>query len=65
MPLVMGNGFRVHPLLILLSVVGGMIFFGPIGLFLGPLVVALLSALVEIYKLIVIEDKKGAVARLR
>jgi predicted PurR-regulated permease PerM len=60
MPMIMGQGSTVHPLLVLLSVVGGMIFFGPIGLFLGPLVVALLSALVEIYKIIVIEDSKEA-----
>lgn len=65
MPMLMRNGFQVHPLLVLLAVVGGMIFFGPIGLFLGPLIVSLLAALVEIYKLIVVEDKKGAIARLR
>lgn len=57
MPFVMGKGFTVHPLFVLLSVVGGIIFFGPIGLFLGPLVVALLSALLEIYKLVIIDDE--------
>lgn len=63
MPHVMGKGFTVHPLFILLSIVGGIIFFGPIGLFLGPLVVALLSALLEIYRLAIIpdEDKKNTV----
>lgn len=65
MPLVVGKGFTVHPLLVLLSVVGGIIFFGPIGLFIGPLVIALLSALIEIYKLIVIEDSKEAGGYLR
>ncbi len=57
MPFVMGKGFTVHPLFVLLSVVGGIIFFGPIGLFLGPLVVALLSALIEIYKLVILDDE--------
>jgi predicted PurR-regulated permease PerM len=57
MPVVVGKGFTVHPLLVLLSVLGGLAFFGPIGLFLGPLVIALLSALVEIYKLIILDDK--------
>ncbi len=61
MPLAMGKNFLVHPLFILLSLLGGLIFFGPIGLLLGPLVIALLSALLEIYKLIVVEDPaKGA-----
>ncbi|HEY9480626.1 MAG TPA: AI-2E family transporter [Candidatus Paceibacterota bacterium] len=57
MPIVVGKGFTVHPLLVLLSVLGGIAFFGPVGLFLGPLVVALLSALIEIYKLIVLDDQ--------
>ncbi|HVT75014.1 MAG TPA: AI-2E family transporter [Candidatus Paceibacterota bacterium] len=57
MPLVVGRGFTVHPLLVLLSVVGGIIFFGPVGLFLGPLVIALLSALIEIYKLVILDDE--------
>lgn len=55
-PIIVGKGFKVHPLLVLLSVLGGLSFFGPVGLFLGPLVVALLSALVEIYRLIILDD---------
>ncbi len=66
MPVVMGKGFTVHPLFILLSILGGLVFFGPVGLLLGPLVIALLSALLEIYKLIVIEDhSRGASPHLR
>jgi predicted PurR-regulated permease PerM len=57
MPIVVGKGFTVHPLLVLLSVLGGLVFFGPVGLFIGPLVIALLSALIEIYKLIILDDK--------
>jgi predicted PurR-regulated permease PerM len=57
MPIVVGQGFTVHPLLVLLSVLGGLVFFGPVGLFLGPLVIALLSALIEIYKLLILDDK--------
>jgi predicted PurR-regulated permease PerM len=58
MPIVVGKGFTVHPLLVLLSVLGGLAFFGPVGLFLGPLVIALFSALLEIYKLIILDDTK-------
>ena len=48
-PNVIGHGRNIHPLLLLLSVLGGLSFFGPIGLFLGPLVLSLSLALFEIY----------------
>jgi predicted PurR-regulated permease PerM len=48
-PYLMGSTSQIHPLLILLSVVGGLLFFGPAGLFLGPLVVSLLLGLLSIY----------------
>jgi len=57
MPIVVGKGFTVHPMFVMLSVIGGIMFFGPIGLFLGPLVIALFSALLEIYKLIILDDQ--------
>lgn len=49
-PLLVNRGVHIHPFLILLSVMGGLIFFGPIGFIAGPLIVALLFALLEIYK---------------
>ena len=49
-PMLVNRGVRVHPFLILLSVIGGLAYFGPIGFIAGPLVVALLVALLEIYK---------------
>lgn len=49
-PKLVGGGVHVHQFLILLSVIGGLSFFGPIGFILGPLVVSLLFALLEIYK---------------
>lgn len=64
MPIVVGRGFRVHPLFVMLSVIGGIMFFGPIGLFLGPLIIALFSALLEIYKLIVLDDQDKEVTEL-
>lgn len=48
-PKLMGNGMRLHPLLVLLSVLGGIAFFGPIGIFLGPLTLSLLFAFIKIY----------------
>lgn len=48
-PKLIGRGTKLHPLLILLAVLGGLALFGPIGLFLGPLTVSLLFALLSIY----------------
>ena len=42
-PRVIGHGKHIHPFLLLLSVLGGISFFGPIGLFLGPLVLELFA----------------------
>ena len=64
MPIVVGKGFTVHPLFIMLSVIGGIMFFGPVGLLLGPLVIALLSALLEIYKLIILDDQDKKVTSI-
>lgn len=49
-PIFMSRGVKVHPFLILLAVLGGLILFGPIGFVLGPIVLAFLFALLEIYK---------------
>ncbi len=48
-PKLIGKNLQLHPVLILLSVLGGMVLFGPIGIFLGPLVMSLLFALLSIY----------------
>ncbi|MDB5244221.1 MAG: hypothetical protein JWN18_91 [Parcubacteria group bacterium] len=48
-PKLVGKGMNLHPLLVLLSVLGGLILFGPAGIFLGPLSVSLLFALLSIY----------------
>lgn len=48
-PKLVGRGMQLHPLIILLSALGGIGFFGPIGFLLGPLVLSLLFALLEIY----------------
>lgn len=48
-PQLMHRGVNMHPYLILLSVFGGIGFFGPIGFLIGPLVMALLFSLLKIY----------------
>ncbi|MDO8575377.1 MAG: AI-2E family transporter [bacterium] len=49
-PKLMGSGTGVHPFLILLSVVGGLTVFGPVGFIAGPLVVSLLYAVMDIHR---------------
>ena len=48
-PKLVGRGMRLHPLLVLLSILGGIGFFGPLGFLLGPLALSLLFALFEVY----------------
>lgn len=48
-PKLIGRGIRLHPLFILLAVLGGIALFGPIGIFLGPLTLSLLFAFITIY----------------
>jgi predicted PurR-regulated permease PerM len=57
-PKLVGSGTRLHPFLILLSILGGIAFFGPLGFLLGPLVLSLLFALLEIYSTILKEREK-------
>lgn len=51
------QGLHIHPLLILLAVLGGLTLFGPIGFLLGPLVMALLFALLDVYQVLIPEAK--------
>ena len=56
-PRLINRGIRLHPMIILLAVIGGLHFFGPIGYVLGPLVISLLFALLDIYPLLVLKKK--------
>lgn len=47
-PLVLHGQSRLHPLLALISVLGGVAALGPIGILIGPMVVALLQTLLRI-----------------
>lgn len=49
-PKLVGSGMQLHPLAVLLSVFGGLAFFGPAGAFLGPLAMSLLLSLLSIYR---------------
>jgi predicted PurR-regulated permease PerM len=51
-PKLVEKGTKMHPFLILLSILGGISLFGPLGFVLGPLTLALLFAFFDVYKLI-------------
>jgi predicted PurR-regulated permease PerM len=55
-PVLVNKGVHVHPFLVLLSVLGGLLTFGVIGLFLGPLILVFLFTLLDIYKATAVKD---------
>lgn len=55
-PQLVGRGVRIHPFLILLSVLGGLALFGPLGFLLGPLVLSFLFALLDIYPILILKE---------
>ena len=48
-PILVGSHLRAHTVTILLSVLGGIALFGPIGIVLGPVVFTIADALLEIW----------------
>ena len=52
-PFLIGRDTKLHPFLILLSVLGGIYVFGPVGFLIGPLLLSFLLALLDIYPTIV------------
>ena len=48
-PMILGDRLRIHPLLIFFAIVGGLNLFGFNGLILGPLIVIIFFAAVELY----------------
>ncbi|HUR24482.1 MAG TPA: AI-2E family transporter [Candidatus Thermoplasmatota archaeon] len=49
-PKIIGYGADIHPMLVLVGVLGGAAAFGFIGLFLGPLIVGILIAVLKVYE---------------
>lgn len=48
-PKLVGRGMQLHPLAVFIAVLGGLVFFGPLGFLLGPLTVSVSMALIDIY----------------
>lgn len=54
-PQLVKRGVRIHPFLILLSVLGGISLLGPIGFLAGPLILSVLFALFDIYTMLILK----------
>jgi len=50
-PLFYGKNIHIHPVFVLLSVIGGLSYFGFLGFIFGPVILSLLIVLINIYKL--------------
>lgn len=66
-PWVLHGQSNLHPLLALLSVLGGLQFLGPIGILVGPMLVAFMQALLLMLRkeLDVIAEENGEVSKTR
>lgn len=61
-PYLISRGNNLHPFIILISVLGGIILFGPIGFVIGPVIVTLFLVLLEIYHQHIVQEKPIAEA---
>ena len=59
-PYVVGGKTRMHGLLILVSMLGGLQAFGPIGFILGPTILAAFLVVIELYKAGILDHKGKA-----
>ncbi len=56
-PYLYSKGTEIHQLVMLFAVLGGIAFFGPVGFIFGPVSVALLFSLIDIYQDLILNDK--------
>jgi predicted PurR-regulated permease PerM len=61
-PALVGKGAKLHPLIVLLSALGGIQIFGFIGFLVGPVIFSILAALIELYPRIMQEHTQEAQA---
>ena len=56
-PYLIGRTSKMHPFIILISVLGGIVVFGPLGFIVGPVIVTLFLVLLEIYDQYILKEK--------
>lgn len=59
-PRLVGRGMQLHPLAVFVGVLGGLVFFGPLGLLLGPLAMSICMTLIETYASLKKRENKTA-----
>src|SRR6185503_11306179 len=59
-PFLVGQTLRMHPIWLLLSILGGMSVFGPLGLIYGPMVLVLLATFFALF----VREEKAKDARV-
>ena len=58
-PLVIGSKVELHPLLLLFALLGGLQAFGFIGIFIGPVVISLIAALISMLRELTASSKNA------
>lgn len=61
-PILVGKRLSLHPMLSFIAIVGGLLLFGAHGIVLGPLIVALAQALLEIWRARISHEPQAAPA---
>ncbi len=51
-----GRGLDASPIFVLLSILGGIITFGPLGFIFGPLILSVFIAVIEMYRIILLKN---------
>jgi predicted PurR-regulated permease PerM len=59
-PIVVGRYLRLHTVPLLVALIGGVVVFGAVGFFLGPVVLAVTLALLEIWRMRAAREAAGA-----
>lgn len=49
-----GKGLDVPPIFILFSILGGILYFGPLGFIFGPIILSLFISMVDMYKILIL-----------
>ena len=62
-PILVGHQLRIHTLTVFVAIVGGLIAFGASGLILGPVIVAVTLALIDVWRLRTAGGKTAETAR--
>ncbi|MBI2546141.1 AI-2E family transporter [Candidatus Woesearchaeota archaeon] len=57
-PKIIGDRARIHPIAVLLGVIGGLQLFGFVGIIAGPLIIAMLITFVKIYRMEEVEAQR-------